>query len=816
MRKLIHKIRPQAGTKLPAASVSKPASLPSTASSQTAIAPITSPSSSTLAASRPDDCTQRILDAAVGKIADPKHRAAVEDFIKSTNISDGFVEEAQRSLEQLETSCATHRWSFEIQGHAISPGEVARGLSKMFRLAKPLLDTVAAMEPLYAGLPIAAINAMFGVVDLTNSQTQLLLTGLQTSVFMLHQLVLYRDYLQQLQSGGTAVVGAIARTAEKGLEDALSDAYAHTLTFLIIGQDSVQRNGIRRTIKLLFNQEMNSQFQATSDRDCSRLEQTAQQCSRKHSDDRLDEIRRQTEQMKKLEPIMQLLENVNVKLDLNRLQYASSAAYDVVDAPKEGTLESYCLAGTRETLIEEIMSWCSQSQENMYWLRGMAGTGKSTLIRTVARKLDDKNLLAGSFFFRQDTAAQKDGTFFVQTIVRQLLTKHRLLRPHIAAALDDDLTLPGGAISNRFAKLLREPLLRDGMQRMIIVVDALDECEPRDARAIIKQLAELALAVKFKVLVTSRPEEHLLAEFRTILPAFSRLEDIKQEQTEADLRLFIEHRTALMVAEDAGRDFQLLPAGWPDRTALDRLVLLSKPLFIFAATLIRYISEQTYEPAKVLANILDDSSFTNESASTGHTQLEKLEPVYLPILNSIHGAKGPQFLEVFHHVVGAIVLLQDPLSVHSLATLMHESLGKIFSIINQLQSVLYVPAQSKDGAETPVRALHKSFRDFLLESDHKYKIDQVQTHGNLLEYCLRLMIRRLHRDLCEVVAPGTKRMHNDRARHPITRDHSHNLSTSLLPSILPPMPKRTRGGRSRTNPTTSEPFKWKNGIYSRK
>jgi len=115
---------------------------------------------------------------------------------------------------------------------------------------------------------------------------------------MLHQLVLYRDYLQQLQSGGTAVVGAMAGTgglsnagtAKKGLEDALSDAYAHTLTFLIIGQDSVQRNDIRRTIKLLFNQEMNSQFQATSDRDCSRLEQTAQQCSRQHSGDRLEEI----------------------------------------------------------------------------------------------------------------------------------------------------------------------------------------------------------------------------------------------------------------------------------------------------------------------------------------------------------------------------------------------------------------------------------------------------------------------------------------------------------------------------------------------
>ncbi|KAH6881522.1 hypothetical protein BKA58DRAFT_371720 [Alternaria rosae] len=42
--------------------------------------------------------------------------------------------------------------------------------------------------------------------------------------------------------------------------------------------------------------------------------------------------------------------------------------------------EPFCLPGTRISLLEEIYSWANAQDEHcLYWLNGLAGTGKSTI-----------------------------------------------------------------------------------------------------------------------------------------------------------------------------------------------------------------------------------------------------------------------------------------------------------------------------------------------------------------------------------------------------------------------------------------------------
>jgi hypothetical protein len=70
---------------------------------------------------------------------------------------------------------------------------------------------------------------------------------------------------------------------------------------------------------------------------------------------------------------------------LSKLPVAEYAAFD--SSPLDSSVdddEFGCLPGTRKDVLKEIMNWglSAQSTECIYWLNGMAGTGKSTISRT--------------------------------------------------------------------------------------------------------------------------------------------------------------------------------------------------------------------------------------------------------------------------------------------------------------------------------------------------------------------------------------------------------------------------------------------------
>jgi hypothetical protein len=76
-------------------------------------------------------------------------------------------------------------------------------------------------------------------------------------------------------------------------------------------------------------------------------------------------------------------------------------------------------------------------------------------------------------------------------------------------------------------------------------------------------------------------------------------------------------------------------------------------------------------------------------------------------------------------------------------------------MLNYLNSVLDVPEQ----ADKPVRILHPSFRDFLLDSerclDHIFLINAKVTHCYLFDCYLRIMLIHLQRNMCSLQQLGT-------------------------------------------------------------
>jgi hypothetical protein len=211
------------------------------------------------------------------------------------------------------------------------------------------------------------------------------------------------------------------------------------------------------------------------------------------------------------------------------------------------------------------------------------------------------------------------------------------------------------------------------------------------------------------------------------------------------------HRTAYRSVA-ARRAVSLGPPDWPGDGNIQALVRIAVPLFIFASTMCRFVADPRWDPNKRLKTILDF-----QTAS----QASKLDRTYLPILDQLFvdqdKVEQDRLAREFREVVGAIVILADPLSTISLASLLDTPKEDVDGRLDWLHSVLSIPTNE----DAPVRLLHLSFRDFLLDPQKRGKspfwVDERETHERIANKCLQLMSKCLSENICKLQTPGTLR-----------------------------------------------------------
>lgn len=90
--------------------------------------------------------------------------------------------------------------------------------------------------------------------------------------------------------------------------------------------------------------------------------------------------------------------DVDLKTTLSKLPIAEGAAFDSHAEEHNPT----CHPNTRVELLEKIDRWIRDpTAKTNFWLNGMAGTGKSTISRTVAGSALANGCLGASFFFKK-------------------------------------------------------------------------------------------------------------------------------------------------------------------------------------------------------------------------------------------------------------------------------------------------------------------------------------------------------------------------------------------------------------------------------
>lgn len=218
--------------------------------------------------------------------------------------------------------------------------------------------------------------------------------------------------------------------------------------------------------------------------------------------------------------------------------------------------DAKCLANTRLELQRQIKEWAKDGNDkHIFWLNSMAGTGKSTIARTVARLFAKDGQLGASFFFKKSEGDYGTAGRFFTTIAMDLMAHMPGLISGITKAIDADLTISEKALKDQFEKLILQPLLETRQASpnvLIVIIDALDECEREENIQVILQLliqTQSLGPVSLRVFVTSRPELSIRFGFKKMLDGTYQdliLQNIPKETIEHDIALYLKHELKMI------------------------------------------------------------------------------------------------------------------------------------------------------------------------------------------------------------------------------------------------------------------------------
>ena len=400
-----------------------------------------------------------------------------------------------------------------------------------------------------------------------------------------------------------------------------------------------------------------------------------------------------------------------------------------------------CLKGTRGAILSGIELWAKDSGRSpVYWLNGLAGTGKSTIAITIAERLFAGGQLGASFFCSQDFEDRRNLQFIFPTLAIQLARKYTEFRSILTPLIQSDPEIAYESLYNQMKKLIVQPLNESGIST-VIIIDALDECEDEEsASAILSVLGQFVSKIpEVKIFLTGRPESRISEGFR--LPLLPKMTDVfvlhkvEPDQVDNDIRLFFKISFLELAGRRRGLD------NWPTEEQLDRLCGRAAGLFVYAAATVKFIDINKRDPRKQLDLLL-------RSQKIGDHEGKSLDSLYTSILRDAFGDDRPEDDAKTRSILGAVVLATNPLSPSTIATLLGFDAEDIPLFLSSVNSLLIFQA----GVDDPqVRPFHKSFHDFITDpircTNQRFLISPSDHHLKLLIGCLDLMNRALEKNM---------------------------------------------------------------------
>ncbi|KAM6499227.1 hypothetical protein JOM56_004735 [Amanita muscaria] len=302
-----------------------------------------------------------------------------------------------------------------------------------------------------------------------------------------------------------------------------------------------------------------------------------------------------------------------------------------------------CHPGTRKTVLTRLQHWFNNpnATDRIIWLHGPAGAGKSAIAQTIADEYKKRGVAATFFFYRSDPR-RNDGNRLFPTIAWQLAFSIPPTKDFIVHALDETPHLPTQAVEPQFEQLVAHPFqpTNNVATQMshgapVVITDGVDECS--DEKLQRRFLGVIGNAVKndhvpLRFLLVSRPEaliEETLNKFKdcTVSIDLAKLGDSNR-----DIKKYLEDKFS-EIASNRGLD-----PTWPGQEIIEEIVSKSSGNFIFASVVVRFISDEDYDP-EFLLNIV-----RNLTPRGNMSPFALLDELFLEILKR---QRDQEFLKTF-------------------------------------------------------------------------------------------------------------------------------------------------------------------------
>ncbi|RXW23658.1 hypothetical protein EST38_g2210 [Candolleomyces aberdarensis] len=410
------------------------------------------------------------------------------------------------------------------------------------------------------------------------------------------------------------------------------------------------------------------------------------------------------------------------------------------------------------------MDWIQdrQNPQRLLCMTGAAGAGKSALQQTIAERCQKGGILACTYFISAGDPTRNTTRTLVATIAYQIGLCNPALRKIIRTAIEDDL------VFSRSLKAQMTALIVDPVERLrntgfdvetlpyAILIDGLDECKGEDCQgevlAVIKE-SLLDTNTPCRIFIASRPEWAI----RTALERDGDLHEVayhiqlsdKYDAT-ADIRRYLWRK--LRDIGSRSQDPRAKSSSWLKEENIETLVRAASGQFIYAATVVKYISERRTSPVGRLRTVL---TWTPDQAHTARP-FEKLDILYSNILRAAKDAyeaidtnSGRDFLLLFnahhHNATRGFVERDGRITTRTLYSIkdydqdvLNQEEGTLDILISDLRSLVTV---DDTGLDSKFRIYHKSFSDFLF-SESRAK-DLFVSESRILTWIVKNHLQRV-------------------------------------------------------------------------
>jgi hypothetical protein len=406
------------------------------------------------------------------------------------------------------------------------------------------------------------------------------------------------------------------------------------------------------------------------------------------------------------------------------------------------SLRRSCTEGTREQILADLMEWArGYNTPNIYWLCGMAGTGKTTIARSFCQKLKDAHLLGASFFCSRTLEETREIRAVIPTIAHELASRSAVIPSLLIEAVKQDQGIASAQPNVQFTSLIRDPINHSLARPQTVAFDAFDEFKTiDDARHLLTVLTRFAPSVpNIKLFITSRLMPQLDEVFRRVKGTSFYLHNVEESLVRNDIEQYLLERWAVI------REGKRLSESWPAEEEHQAVLDNAGKLFIYASTICRFLENgKTAQDCQERLQIVLSAHM--QCGAKCVAAYHPLDHLYKQALSAIDDYSRDHVLLVLHTVVTA----RNPLSIEAIAHLLGTSPSSVYTALTELRAVIMAP--DDESSTEPVFPFHASFPDFLHTHSRSdiYHISETQAHHAMLKLCLGVFDSSLKWNICEL------------------------------------------------------------------